>query len=68
MYQRIEHGENVIDFSIKYFDSLFQKQLKDSGIITYNGLQVVHVIHRIDEFINKRKRNHGSIRTMKQRK
>lgn len=65
MYQRIERGQTVIDLVlIKRLDSLFQKQLKDSGIITYVSLEFIHVIHSIDEFTNaylKRKKNHGGI-------
>lgn len=65
MYQRVESGEHVIDLVlIKRLDSLFQKQLKDSGIISYIDLQFVHVIHNVDEFITaylKRKKNCGGI-------
>lgn len=65
MYQRIDCGQNSIDLVlIKRLDSLFQKQLKDSGIITYVRLEFVHLIHNIDDFITaylKRKKNRGGI-------
>lgn len=67
IYQRVckknTQKVNVI-LLIKRLDSLFQKKLKDMGIITYNDLKYVHEINDLDKFVSaylERKKKRGGI-------
>lgn len=67
IYQRTSQGENEATNTlilIKRLDSLFQKKLKNMGVITYNDLKYTHEINDLDKFVRaylERKKKRGGI-------